>query len=103
MMQFVGVSKKFWAKVIATTNYVQNHLPTKVVHQMILEEKWNECKPTLTFEFLVVKPICTYWMKLDEKSLKCILLGYDEHLKANRLYHMPFKIAKINRDVMINE
>jgi len=22
--------------------------------------------------------------KLDEKSLKCILMGYDEHLKANR-------------------
>jgi hypothetical protein len=41
--------------------------------------------------------------KLDEKSLKCILMGYDEHLKANRLYHMPFKIAKISRDAMINE
>jgi F420-dependent methylenetetrahydromethanopterin dehydrogenase len=41
--------------------------------------------------------------KLDGKSLKYILMGYDEHLKANRLYQMPFKIAKISRDVMINE
>jgi len=42
-------------------------------------------------------------IKLDDKSLNCILLGYDEHSKAYKLYHMPTKIAKIIKDVVFNE
>jgi hypothetical protein len=92
-------SKNFCIEVVAIASSIQNCLPPKIVHHMTLEQKCSEYKPTISK--LKIFRSETYMhildklrIKLDNKSLKCILLGYDEHSKAYRLYHMSIKIAK---------
>ena len=41
--------------------------------------------------------------KLDDKSKKCILVGYNENSKAYRLYNPISKKIIISRDVHFNE
>lgn len=42
-------------------------------------------------------------MKLDDKSVKCVLLGVSEELKAYTLFDPNTKKIIVRRDVIFNE
>jgi len=43
------------------------------------------------------------WCKLDNKTLRCLFLGYNNETKGYRLYDNISKQIIINRDVIFNE
>ncbi len=94
-MQFATILKNFWVEFVAIANYIQNCLPTKVVHLMTPEQKWSEHKPTI-FELKIfhneiyMHILDKLKIKLDDKSLKFILLGCDEHSKAYTTCQLKF-------------
>ncbi len=94
-MQFATISKNFWVEVVAIANYIQNCLPTKVVHRMTPKQKWSEHKPTI-FELKIFRSeiymhiLDKLKIKLDDKSLNCILLRYDQLSKAYTICHLKF-------------
>ena len=45
MIQYKGLSLKYWAKAINYANYIVNHTPTKALKNMTLEEAWTKIKP----------------------------------------------------------
>ena len=80
----------FWVEVIAVVVYVLNIFPTQAVKGRTPHEAWNGRKPNVSH----FKKICLIAFalvpsqkrrKLDEKSIKCILVGYSEETKGYRL------------------
>lgn len=43
------------------------------------------------------------WLKLDLKSRKCILLGYEKGIKGYKLYNPVVHRKVISKDVVSNE
>ena len=41
MIQYKGLSLKYWAEEINCENYIVNRTPTKVLKNITLEEAWN--------------------------------------------------------------
>lgn len=92
------LANKFWGEVVATTVYILNISPTRAVMNRTLYETWTGKKPKVSH--LKVFGCIAYALvntrsKLDEKSLKCIFIGYSVQSKAYRLYK-PFS-GKMNK------
>lgn len=104
MMKAKGLPIEYWGEAIATTAYLINRSPTKVVHDKIPQEAWTRCKWKV--EHLRVFKCVAYTHvpkekrhKLDDKSEKCIFTGYSEESKAYRLYNPVTKKIVISRDM----
>ena len=73
------------------TVYVLNRSPTLVVKDMTPEKAWNGSKPSVD-HLRVFGCISHVYIpdskrtKLDDKSVRCVLLGVNEESKAYRLY-----------------
>ena len=85
------IPKIFWPEVVNWTVYVLNRSPTLVVKDMTLEKAWSGSKPS-TDHFRVFGYIShvhipdSKRIKLDDKSVRCVLLRVSEESKAYRLY-----------------
>ena len=81
------IPKTFWSEAVNWTVYVLNRSPTLVVKDMTPEEAWSGSKPSVD-HFRVFGCISHVHIpdskrnKLDDKSVKCVLLGVSEELKA---------------------
>jgi len=72
------------------------------------KEAWVSIKPTVN-HLQIFK--CTTYMhvpkekrqKLDNKSSKCIFLGYSEVSKAYKVYELKTKKLHMSRDVIFDE
>ena len=80
----------FWAEGVATAVHLLNLSPTKAVQNMTPYEAWNGKKPWVSH--LKVFGCIAYALidshnrrKLDDKSTKCIFIGYCNESKAYRL------------------
>ena len=92
MIEYIGVPKYLWTEVVATAVYMLNILSTKVVLNQITYESWRGNKPKVIH--LRVFGCISYSLmysqaryKLDEKSMKCIFVGYSTQSKAYKLYN----------------
>jgi hypothetical protein len=47
MIQFKGLSLKYWAKAINCANYIVNRTPIKALKNITLEEACNKIKPNV--------------------------------------------------------
>ncbi|GJR77081.1 retrovirus-related pol polyprotein from transposon TNT 1-94 [Tanacetum coccineum] len=108
MMNAKGVPKTFWAEAVATSVYLLNISPTKAVYNRTPYEAWKGNKPKVSH--LRVFGCITYALinsnsrrKLDEKSVKCIFVGYSPQSKAYKLYDPLSGKVLISRDVVFNE
>jgi hypothetical protein len=45
MIQYKGLSIKYWEETIDCANYIVNHTPTKALQSITPEEAWNKIKP----------------------------------------------------------
>ena len=85
------IPKTLWPKAINWTVYVLNRSPTLVVKDMTLEKACSGSKPS--FDHLRVFGCISHVRipyrkstKLDDKSVRCVLLVVSEESKAYRLY-----------------
>jgi hypothetical protein len=88
--------------------HVLNRSPTFAVRNKTPEEAWSGTKPSVA-HFRVFGCISYAHIpdnkrtKLDDKSLKCVLLGVSEGAKAYRLYDPETQRIIVSRDVVFKE
>ena len=108
MLADAQVPKTFWAEALSTACYIRNRSPTKAVPGQTPYEALYGDKPTVG-HFRVFG--CTAYahiakderQKLDDKSRKCIFLGYSENRKGYRLYNQSKRKVIHSRDVRFDE
>ncbi len=96
----------FWGEAVATVVYLLNISPTKAVLNQTPYEAWMGKKPWvshLKVFVCVAYSLINFRSKLDEKSEKCIFIGYSPHSKAYRLYNPISGKVIISRDVVFYE
>lgn len=106
MLKAKNLPNMFWGEAIATAIYLQNLSPTKAVMKSDPYEAWQGRKPRVSH--LKVFGCITYALfedrsKLDEKSQKCIFIGYCTKSKAYRLYNPLSGKVIVSRNVIFNE
>lgn len=100
--------RTFWPEAVNWTIHVLNRSPTLAVRNMTPEEAWSGSKPSVE-HFRVFGCLAhvhvpdSKRIKLDDKSMKCILLGVSEESKAYRLFNPVSKKIVISRDVIFEE
>ena len=108
MLKAKHLPNSLWAEAVATAVFLLNLSPTKAVQNRTPYEAWGGTKPTVSH--LKVFGCVAYALvssqhrrKLDEKSEKCIFIGYSSQSKAYKLYKPPSGKVIISRDVVFHE
>jgi len=102
------LTNNYWAEVVSTTVYVLNRSPTSSLQDKIPQEAWDGNKVNVS-HFRIFGSIDFSHVleklrkKLDDRSEKCIFVGYSEQSKAYRLYNPISKKFIISRDVKFFE
>ena len=102
------VPKTFWPEAVNCAIHILNRSPTLAVRNKTPEEAWSGTKPFVA-HFRVFGCLSYAHVpdrkrtKLDNKSLKCVLLGISEESKAYCLYDPLSQKVIISRDVIFNE
>lgn len=103
-----NLPKQFWAEAVACSAYLLNRCPTKSVKYMTPQEAWSGHKPSVghlkIFGCLAYAQIPeSKRKKLDDRSQKCIFVGYSEESKAYKLYNPLTHKLVVSRDVIFDE
>lgn len=98
---------KFWGEVVSTAIYIINRSPTQVVSNKTPYEAWHGVKPTVSylrvFGCVVFALIPSHkYQKLNEKSKKCLFIGYCLESKACKLFNPTTGKVIISRDVIFH-
>ncbi|KAM1556843.1 hypothetical protein PS2_040150 [Malus domestica] len=108
MLSAKQVPKTFWPEGVNWAVHVLNRCPTLSVKNKTPEEAWNGHKPSVD-HFRIFGCIAhahvpdNKRVKLDDRSLKCILIGVSEESKAYRLFDLVSQKIIISRDVVFEE
>jgi len=104
------LGNEFWGQAVLTTTYVHNHIPSCSHNDMALLEYWNGEPPGIGHLRIFGS---TTWVhipkekrqKLHPKSVKCILIGYEENSgsKVYSIYDAEKNRIFSSRDVIIDE
>jgi hypothetical protein len=103
-----GVPRSFWPEAVKWVIHILNRSPTLAVKNVTPEEAWSGIKSSVSY-FRIFGSIGYVHVpdqkrsKLDDKSIKCVLLGVSEESKAYELYDPIKKKIWINRDVKFQE
>jgi hypothetical protein len=97
-----------WIEVVACSIYLLNISPTTSVKMKVPQEAWSGTKLNVvhlrTFGCITFTHIPSELRKkLDDRSEKCIFVGYSETSKAYILYNPISKKLILNRDVKFIE
>ena len=106
MIKARGVPNRFWYEAVATAVYIFNVSHTKAVMNMTPLEAWRRKK--LSVSHLRIFGCTTYalvdlWTKLDDKSIKCVFIGYATQSKAYRLYNPLTGKIIVSTNVVFDE
>ena len=102
------VPKSFWADAVQWANHVLNRSPTTILRDMTPEEAWSGSKPSVE-HFRVFGSIGFVHIpdvkrtKLDDNSVKCVMIGYNSESKAFKMFDPLEKKAHVSRDVIFEE
>ena len=102
------LSRRFWAEAVSCAVYLINRSPTTSLEKCTPHEAWYGTKPSVhhlkVFGSVAYSHIPDAMRsKLDDKSEKCIFIGYSERSKAYKLYNPVTKKMVISRDVRFDE
>jgi hypothetical protein len=108
MLKAVGMSNSFWAEAALMATYLGNVSPHSALENKTPMEVWsNKCPYILGIhEFGTVTYIHIpkeLQKKLDDKSHKCILLGYAVGTKAYCLWQTRDRRIIISHDILFND
>jgi hypothetical protein len=104
MLHFKGLSTKYWDEKIYTTVYLRNRSIISSLDGITPYETWYYTKPShlrvfgSTCHALIPKE---KMIKLENCSMKCILIGYSDEKKGYKLLSNGKFI--ISRDVVFDE
>jgi Reverse transcriptase (RNA-dependent DNA polymerase)/Integrase core domain len=108
MLKHKKLPNQFWAEAVATAVYVLNISPTKAVVDMTPFEAWHGFKPSV--DHLKIFGCIGYAFiehhkrsKLDEKSVKCIFIGYCSQTKGYKMYNPANGKIIVTRNVKFDE
>lgn len=108
MLKEKNLCNDYWAEVVATAVYILNRSPTISVQGKVPQEAWFGTKLNVA-HFRIFGCIAFAHVpeelrqKLDNRSEKCIFVGYSEQSKAYRLYNPVTKKFVMSRDVKFLE
>jgi len=103
-------NNEFWGYAVATAAHIHNRLPSRSHEDRSLLQHWTGTVPSIGH--LRVFRSVTYTLvppqkrsKLDRRSTKCILVGYDENSgsKVSHVYNPTLQRIVSSRDVIIDE
>jgi hypothetical protein len=108
LLQESGLPNTFWAEGVANSVYVKNRVSTKGLQNATPYEVFKEKKPTVScFRIFGCDAFAAIpkekRKKLDPKSQKLVMLGYDLNKKGYRLWDPKRSQVVISRDVDFNE
>lgn len=108
MMMGMNVPQRFWPEAVQYSVYILNRSPTSILGNITPTEKWNNHKPSvdhLRVFGCVAFALIPYEkrIKLDEKSIKCVMFGVSRESKAYRLYDPTTKKIITSKDVAFDE
>lgn len=108
MLNQKSLPKKFWAEAVGVAVYLLNRFPTQALGDLTPYEAWHGRKPNVshlkTFGCIGYAFVpAELRRKLDEKSQKCIFVGYSKETKGYRLFDPISENLVISRDVIFNE
>jgi hypothetical protein len=109
MLHHSGLDYAFWGEAIMTAAYLRNRSPTAALGgKMTPWEVFTSQKPDLshlrTFGCVAYAHIPQQQRhKLEQKALKCIMVGYSTESKAYRLWNPANKRIFVSRDVIFDE
>ncbi|GJS31120.1 retrotransposon protein, putative, ty1-copia subclass [Tanacetum coccineum] len=102
-----GLPKTFWAEATCTAAYLINRSPSTAIEKKTPMEMWSG-HPS-DYGMLRIFGCVAYphnkQGKLEPRAIKCVLLGYPEGVKGNRLYTLDGESPKIvtSRNMVFNE
>lgn len=109
MLEDSKLDKKFWVQAILTAAHIHNHVPSRSHNDKAPLEYWTGKPPGLGHLRIFGS---TTWVhvlkeklqKLDPKSVKCVLMGYEEDAgsKVYRVYDAENNRLFCSRDVIID-
>ena len=92
MLNGTGLGQEFWAEAVETACYLVNRSPSSMLEDNTPHEVWTGKKPSLSH--LRVFGCDAYVhvpkkkrTKLDNKSERCIFIGYKDGLKGYKLWN----------------
>jgi hypothetical protein len=108
MMKAKKMPATFRGKAVTTAVFILNRAPTKALKGQTSFEAWHWRKPSMAFMRMFgcvghVKTTKPGLSKLEDKSTKAVLLGYEEGSKAYRLYDPARGKVLVSRDVVFDE
>nr|CAD1839746.1 unnamed protein product [Ananas comosus var. bracteatus] len=96
MLKEKGLPNEFWAEAVNTAVYIQNRCPTNAVKNKTPLEAWTRTKPMVS-HLKIFGCMCYAHIpvekrkKIDDKSAKCVFVGYSNSTKGYRLYDVETK------------
>lgn len=108
MLFGINVPLRFWPEAAQYAVHILNRRPMVILGSVTPVEKWSKHKPSvehLRIFGCVAFALIPYVrrIKLDEKSVKCIMFGVSKESKAYRLYDPESKMIIISKDVTFDE
>ena len=108
MIHKAGLPLNFWAEAVATAVYLRNRSPTACIKEATPYECWHKEKPDISHLRVFG---CNAFVhipdqkrrKLDQKSIRCIFVGYPSNCKGYKLYNPETKKFLRSRDVVFME
>jgi len=108
MLKEKNCPKEFWGDAVVCAVYLLNRFTTKRLQKITPKEAWSIKKPRV--DHLRIFGSVAYAKiqeerrtKLEDKSQKCILLGYGENSHGYKLYNLMTKKVIMSRDVKFDE
>ena len=108
MLKSKRMPKEYWAEVVETLFYLSNRAPTISVWNKTPQEIWNGRKPGFSYLSVFCRIVYVHVpderrRKLDDKSEKLVLIGYDMNSKGYKQYNSSNEKTIISRDVEFDE
>ena len=108
MLSVTESGQEFLAKAVETTCYLVNISPSSALEDKTPHEIWTGKKPSLSH--LRVFGCDAYVhvpkekrTKLDNKSERCIFIGYKDGLKGYKLWNLETRKVVYSQDVVFRE
>jgi hypothetical protein len=108
MLKAKNLLNEYWGETMSCSVYILNLLPTNSLKDQVPQEAWSGMKSSIShFNFFGCVDYAhvpeELKRKLDDRSKKCIFVGYNEKYKAYRLYNPITKKLIVRRDVEFQE
>lgn len=108
MLKSKEMPASFWGEVVKTAVYILNRAPTRSTENSTPYQLWFERIPKVqhmrVFGCIAhAKKLSPHPPKLADRSVKTILLGYEEESKAYRLLNPLENKIIVSRDVVFEE